>query len=156
MPDRPTGCRVFYMPRKLEIREDAATKKVRMVFDAKVKPRYLANSVVSMTACTEDHPYSHLCGIQIILIREKMSTDILLGDVGRAFLQIGVKEDDRDTFRFLFKVTGHTRGTLPAHTATFPRRGKPIHTRSHLTASLQPKEGPEKRFKRFETPMWIT
>ena len=35
-----------------------------------------------------------------------MSTDILLGDIEKAFLQVGIKQEDRDAFRFLFKVNG--------------------------------------------------
>ena len=35
-----------------------------------------------------------------------MSTDILLGDKEKAFLQVGIKQEDRDAFRFLFKVNG--------------------------------------------------
>ena len=45
LPNSPTGNRVFYMPHKPVIREDAATTKVRMVFDASVKSHYLANSI---------------------------------------------------------------------------------------------------------------
>ena len=35
-----------------------------------------------------------------------MSTHLLLADIQRAFLQIGVKEEDRDAFRFLFNIKG--------------------------------------------------
>ena len=44
-----------------------------------------------------------------------MSTSLLLGDIEKAFLQIGVKEEDRDAFRFLFNIKGtekHLRFTL--------------------------------------------
>ena len=40
VPDSPTGNHVFYMPHKPVIREDAATTKVRMVFNASAKPHY--------------------------------------------------------------------------------------------------------------------
>ena len=33
-----------------------------------------------------------------------MSENLLVGDVKKAFLQIGIKEEDRDAFRFLFNV----------------------------------------------------
>ena len=58
-----------------------------------------------------------------------MSTSLLLGDIEKAFLQIGVKEEDRDAFRFLFNIKGtekHLRFTL---IPTFP-------TGSHSAASL--------------------
>ena len=45
LPDSPTGNRVFYMPHKPVIREDAATTKVRMVLDASAKSHNLADSI---------------------------------------------------------------------------------------------------------------
>ena len=38
-----------------------------------------------------------------------MSANLLLGDIEKAFLQIGVKEEDRDSFRFLFNVKGEEK-----------------------------------------------
>ena len=35
-----------------------------------------------------------------------MSANLLLGDMEKAFLQIRVKGEDRDSFRFLFNVRG--------------------------------------------------
>ena len=35
-----------------------------------------------------------------------MSSDILLADLQKAFLQIAIKEEDRDAFRFLFNING--------------------------------------------------
>ena len=35
-----------------------------------------------------------------------MSTHLLLADLQKAFLQVGLKEDDRDAFRFLFNING--------------------------------------------------
>ena len=40
------------------------------------------------------------------MIRARMSTHILLADIQKAFLQIGIKEQDRDAFRFLFNING--------------------------------------------------
>ncbi|XP_028410907.1 uncharacterized protein LOC114533565 [Dendronephthya gigantea] len=65
-PDEPSGERVYYMPHKPVVRQDASTTKVRMVFDASSKP----------------HP--------------------LASNIQKAFLQIAIKEEDRDAFRFLF------------------------------------------------------
>eukprot|EP00794_Sanderia_malayensis_P002861 gene2861-3307_t len=41
-----------------------------------------------------------------IMIRARMTPNLLLGDIQKAFLQIGVKEEDRDAFRFLFTLKG--------------------------------------------------
>jgi hypothetical protein len=44
-PSQPTGPRVFYIPHKPIVREQASSSKVRMVFDASARPNPLANSV---------------------------------------------------------------------------------------------------------------
>ncbi|CAB4040528.1 Hypothetical predicted protein, partial [Paramuricea clavata] len=44
-PDTPTGERVFYMPHKPVIKQDAITTKTRMVFDASAKPQPISSSV---------------------------------------------------------------------------------------------------------------
>ena len=40
------------------------------------------------------------------MVRARMSANLILGDIEKAFLQIGVKGEDRDSFRFLFNVKG--------------------------------------------------
>ncbi|CAB4038411.1 Hypothetical predicted protein [Paramuricea clavata] len=57
VPDEPSGERVYYMPHKPVVRQDASTTK----------------------------------------------TNLLLADIQKAFLQIAIKEEDRDAFRFLFE-----------------------------------------------------
>lgn len=46
-----------------------------------------------MTACTEDH-------------KARISTDILLRDIEKAFLHVGINQENRHVFCFLFKVNG--------------------------------------------------
>jgi hypothetical protein len=41
------------------------------------------------------------------LIRERMSPHLVLADIQKAFLQVGLKEEDRDAFRFLFNINNH-------------------------------------------------
>ena len=45
IPNKPIGERVFYLPCKAEVRTEALTTKVRMVFDASAKQHPLAASV---------------------------------------------------------------------------------------------------------------
>ena len=101
-PDEPTGKRVFYMPHKPVVRQDAVTTKIRMVFDASAKPQPLASSI---SECMHPGPplQPHLWDI---MIRTRMCTNILLADIEKAFHQIGIKEEDRDAFRFLFNIDG--------------------------------------------------
>ena len=44
-PEKPNGERLYYMPHKPVVREEATSTKVRMVFDASAKPNPDANSV---------------------------------------------------------------------------------------------------------------
>ena len=39
------------------------------------------------------------------MIRSRMSENLLLGDIKKEFLQIVIKEEDRDAFRFLSPYT---------------------------------------------------
>ena len=104
-PERPPGERVFYMPHKPVIKESAVTTKVRMVFDASAKPNPLANSI---NDCMFTGPPVQPL-IWDIMVRARTFTNLLLGDIEKAFLQIGGNEEDRDTFRFLFNVKGEER-----------------------------------------------
>ena len=101
-PKQPTGNRVFYMPHKPVVREGATTTKVRMVFDASAKPHPLANSI---NDCMHTGPPLQPL-LWDIMIRARLSTHLLLADLQKGFLQIGIKEEDRDAFRFLFNVNG--------------------------------------------------
>ena len=73
---------------------------MRMVFDASAKPSPLRNSV---NECMHTGP-PLLPLLWDILIRARMSTHLVLADIEKAFLQIGLKEEDRDAFRFLFNI----------------------------------------------------
>ena len=105
IPERPTGERVFYMPHKPVIKESAVTTKVHVVFDASAKPYPLANSI---NDCMFTGPPLQPL-LWDIMVRARMSTNLLVGDIEKAFLQIGVKEKDRDGFRFLLNVKGEER-----------------------------------------------
>ena len=101
-PKTPTGDRTFYMPHKLVVRKGASMTKVGMVFDASAKPHLLANSI-NECMCTGP-PLQPL--LWDILIRVRMSTHLVLADIQKEFLQIGVREEDWDEFRFLFNING--------------------------------------------------
>ena len=110
-PKSPSGKRVFYMPHKPIVKQSAVTTKVGMMFDASAKPQPLTNSINDYIFTVS--PLQPL--LWNITIRVRISTSLLLGDIEKAFLQIGVKEEDRDAFRFLFNIKGtekHLRFTL--------------------------------------------
>ena len=91
-PETPTGDRTFYMPHKPNNRESASTTKVRRVFDASAKLHPQANNV---NECMYTGPSLQplLWGI---LIRARMSAHLVLADIQKAFLHIGIREEDRD------------------------------------------------------------
>lgn len=100
VPEESSGERTFCMPHKPVVRDNATTTKVRMVFDASAKPHHLENSV---NDCMHTGlPLQPL--LWDILVRAGISPYLLLGDIEKAFLQISLKEEDRDAFRFLFNV----------------------------------------------------
>ena len=66
-----------------------------MVFDASAKPQPLTNSIND--DMFTDPPLQPF--LWDVMVRVRMSTTLLLGDIEKAFLQIGVKEEDRDAFR---------------------------------------------------------
>ena len=101
-PEKPTGSHVFYMPYKPVVREEATTTKVRIVLDTSAKPHPLANS---FNECMNTGPTLQplFCDI---MIRARISTHLLLVALKKAFLQVRIKQEDRDTFRFLFNING--------------------------------------------------
>ena len=100
-PEKPSGERVYYMPHKPVVRKDVATTKVRMVFYASSKPHPLSSSI---NDCMYTGPPLQPL-LWDIMVRARMSSNILLADIQKAFLQIAIKED-RDAFRFLFELNG--------------------------------------------------
>ena len=102
VPSEPSGSRIFYMPHKPVLREDASTTKCRMVFDASARPAPLMNSI---NDCMYKGPALQP-NIWDIMIRARMAPCLLVGDLKQAFLQIGIKPEDRDAFRFLFTLNG--------------------------------------------------
>ena len=97
--DKPSGDRVYYMPHKPVIRQDATTTKVRMVFDTCSRPHPLSSS---MNDCMSTAPSLQPL-LWDIMVRARMSSNLLSADIHKAFLQIAIKEEDRDAFRFLFE-----------------------------------------------------
>ena len=99
-PQIPSGERVFYIPHKPIVKQIAVTTKVRMVFDASAKPQPLTYSI---NDCIFTGPPLQPL-LWDIMVTVRMFTSLLLGDREKAFLQIGVKEEDRDAVRFLFNI----------------------------------------------------
>ena len=74
------------------------TAKLRVVYDASVKSR---KGVKSLNECLYCGPVllPDLCGI---LFRLQLHPIVLLADIEKAFLQVGIQEPDRDVTQFLW------------------------------------------------------
>ena len=95
----PTDGRpVFYLPHHAIIREDKQTTKTRIVFDASVRD----SNGVSLNSCLEPGPalQPDLVGI---LLRFRKNYVGIMGDIEKMFLQIRLKEEDRDSHRYLWR-----------------------------------------------------
>ena len=95
----PTDGRpVFYLPHHAIIRKDKQTTKTRIVFDASAKD----SNGVSLNSCLEPGPalQPDLVGI---LLRFRKNYVGIMGDIEKMFLQIRLKEEDRDSHRYLWR-----------------------------------------------------
>ena len=91
----PVG-REFYIPHKAVVRDAAESTKVRIVFDASAKT---SSSSVSMNEFLETGP--PLINLLLnVLIRNRHRPIALAGDLKQAFLQVGIREADRDALCF--------------------------------------------------------
>ena len=91
----PTG-KVFYLPHKPVIRESAETTKIRVVFNPSAKK---SSSAASLKGCLETGPQTQNL-IWDILVRNGSRPVTLTGDIKQAFLQIKVRDSERDVLRF--------------------------------------------------------
>ena len=93
--DEPKG-REFYLPHRPVIKETAKTTKVRIVYDASAREN---DKSPSLNDVTEVGP-SLQKNLWKVLVRNRMCPIVLTGDMKQAFLQIRIREEDRDALRF--------------------------------------------------------
>ena len=92
-----TNCNKHYLPHHLVVTPSKSTIKVRIVYDASAKA---GRDVKCLNDCLYWGPITlpDLCGV---LLRVRTYFIVVLADVEKAFLQIGIQEQDRDVTRFL-------------------------------------------------------
>ena len=88
--------RTYYMPHHAVIREDKEMIKTRIVYDASSK---VFGSSFNESLHAGNTTFTDLLGT---LLRFRCYKTGLIGDIEKAFLSIGVKEEDRDALRFLW------------------------------------------------------
>ena len=86
----------FYLPHRRAIRESAETTKIRIFYDASAKPN---KDSVSLNGCQETGPPLQN-SLWHILIRSCFRPILLCRDIEKAFLQIRIRESERDVLRF--------------------------------------------------------
>lgn len=93
------------IPHRPVIRENAETTKMRVVYDASARER---DGVPSLNECLHTGPSLNnlLWGV---ITRQRFHPVALTGDLRRAFLQIRVREADRDALRFHWLVDKTSR-----------------------------------------------
>ena len=94
--EMPAKGKEFYIPHKAVIRENAATTKMRIVYDASARAK---DTAPSLNECLETGP---LLQNQIwrVLVHGRFHAVAIAGDIRKAFLQVRIREEDRDALRF--------------------------------------------------------
>ena len=91
-PKFSAGERVFYLPHKPVCGENASKTKTRMVFVCSARPSKMSNSI---NECMYTGPALQP-NLWDIMVRARMASNLLIGDLQKAFLQTGLKTCDRD------------------------------------------------------------
>ncbi|KRY98176.1 hypothetical protein T4B_12392, partial [Trichinella pseudospiralis] len=88
---------IWYLPHRMVVRDDNSTTKFRIVFDGSAKYKG-----ISLNEYLDAGPalQSDMVGV---LLRFRLYSIAVQADIMKMFLQIGLKEKDRDVTRFLWK-----------------------------------------------------
>ena len=94
-PEKSTA-KEFYLPHRAVVKQSEESSKIRIVFDASAKAD---DKSPSLNHCLETGPSLQNL-IWNTLVRNRMQAVMLSGDLKQAFLQIRIREQDRDVLRF--------------------------------------------------------
>ena len=131
--DQPSLGREFYIPHKAVIRPEAESTKIRVVYDASAKAH---NGAPSLNECL--HPGPPLQNkLWDVLVRGRFHPVALTGDLQKAFLQIRIRENDRDALRFHWRKDQQSElETLRFTRAIFGPVSSPFLLRGVIDAHL--------------------
>ncbi|XP_077523492.1 uncharacterized protein LOC144134453 [Amblyomma americanum] len=96
-PEEQAIDQAYYMPHHAVLRSDSRTTKLRIVFDASSHEQGSS----SLNEHLEKGPCL-LADLVKLLIRFRLHQVALTADIAKAFLQISVRKEDRDSLRFLW------------------------------------------------------
>ena len=91
-----TGQRHFYIPHKRVVRESAETTKFRVVYDA---PARTYSGAPSLNECLNPGPPLQN-KLWSVLVRARFHPIVVTGDIKQDFLQVCIREEDRNALRF--------------------------------------------------------
>lgn len=91
-----SNCREFYIPHKPVLRTTAESTKLRIVYDASA---IAFSGAPSLNDCLHTGPPLQN-KLWSVLVRGRFNPVAITGDLQKAFLQVRVKESDRDAMRF--------------------------------------------------------
>ena len=100
-PSNLTNDQIHYLPHHGVVRQDKATSKLRIVYDASAK-----STGPSLNECLYTGPKFGQ-SIFDILLRFRLQQVALTGDIEKAFLMLSMYEGDRDSLRFLWVDNPH-------------------------------------------------
>lgn len=106
-----TSKRVYYLPHRAVFRPDSSTTKIRIVFDASAK----APGCLSLNDALSTGPNLNPDLLQLI-INFRRHAIAFTADIEKAFLQILIKQEDRDALRFLWYARSPTEEPTSAET----------------------------------------
>ena len=88
----------FYLPHKAVIRQQAESSKLRVVYDASAKER---GDQPSLNDCLQNLLWT-------VLVRNRIHPVAITGHLQKAFLQVRIREAERDALRFHWKPPGQS------------------------------------------------
>ena len=93
---------VHHLSHHCVIRKDKTSTAVRMVFDGSAKAN---KKSISLNQCLHTGP-SLVNNLAAVLLRFRLFKIALVSDISKAFLQLSLKQSDRDITRFLWRENG--------------------------------------------------
>ena len=97
---REVSGKEFYIPHKAVVRESAATTKMRVVYDASARA---SPDTPSLNECLNPGPPLQN-RLWDVLVRQRAYPVAVTGDIRQAFLQIRIRESERDALRFHWRT----------------------------------------------------